>query len=65
MAGVLATATWMRHAVHWGGVAPAEPPAMSLAIMPFGAPAGEGAAARLAEALPRELTTVLVACCHD
>ena len=65
LAGVLATATWMRPAVHWGGVAPAEPPAMSLAIMPFGAPAGEGAAARLAEALPRELTTVLVACCHE
>jgi tetratricopeptide (TPR) repeat protein len=65
LACVVGGLVWMRAAGTWGGPAIDEPPAMSLAIMPFTAPAGETAAARLAEALPRELTTVLVACCHE
>ncbi|HEX4585250.1 MAG TPA: protein kinase [Burkholderiaceae bacterium] len=62
LACVLGAAVWLRPVMRWGG---AEPPAMSLAIMPFSAPTGDTAAARLADALPRELTTVLVACCHE
>ena len=65
LAGAVGAVTWMRPVVSWGGTASAQQPAMSLAIMPFSAPAGEAGAARLAEALPRELTTVLVACCHE
>ncbi len=65
LACVVGVLVWMRAAGTWGGPAIDERPAMSLAIMPFTAPAGETAAARLAEALPRELTTVLVACCHE
>ncbi len=65
LAGILAAVAWVRPVGNRGGVAPGEPPAMSIAIMPFGAPAGEAATARLAEALRRELTTVLVACCHE
>jgi tetratricopeptide (TPR) repeat protein len=43
----------------------AQSPAMSLAIMPFSASAGDRAVERLAQTLPRELTTVLVGCCHE
>jgi serine/threonine protein kinase/TolB-like protein len=65
LAGTAAGAVaWMRP-LSWGGAASVEPPAMSLAVTPFSAPAGEATAARLAQALPRELTTVLVACCHE
>jgi tetratricopeptide (TPR) repeat protein len=65
LAGVVGVAVWLQPVIRWGGSRSAKPPAMSLAIMPFSAPAGEAATARLAEALPRELTTVLVACCHE
>ena len=62
---VVAVAAWLRATGSWGGPATGEPPAMSVAMMPFTAPPGQTSTARQAEALPRELTTVLVACCHE
>jgi len=62
---VVGIVAWLRATGTWGALATGEPPAMSMAIMPFSAPPGETATARLAETLPRELTTVLVACCHE
>jgi serine/threonine protein kinase/tetratricopeptide (TPR) repeat protein len=65
LADALGTAVWLRGADRSGAAVAGEPPAMSVVIMPFAAPPTEPAAAPLAEALPGELTTVLVACCHE
>ena len=65
LVGVVGTLVWMGRAITSGGRSPMEPPAMSVEIMSFSAPANDAAASRLAEALPRELTAVLVASYHS
>jgi adenylate cyclase len=64
LVGVVGTLVWMGRPITSGGRSPMEPPAMSVEIMSFSAPANDAAASRQAEALPRELTTVLVAAAH-
>jgi serine/threonine protein kinase/tetratricopeptide (TPR) repeat protein len=62
LVGLAGTLTWV--GAHRSNGRAAEPPAMSVTIMPFTAPANDATAAQLAETLPRELTTGLVACCR-
>jgi serine/threonine protein kinase/tetratricopeptide (TPR) repeat protein len=64
LVGIVAALIWIEPVVRPGQPV-ARSPAMSLAIMPFSTPAGETPSAPLAQALPRELATVLVACCHE
>ena len=64
LVGVVGALVWMGRPITSGGRSPIEPSAMSVEIMSFSAPANDAAASRLAEALPRELTAVLVAAAH-
>ena len=64
LVGVVGVLVWLGRPITSGGRSPMEPPALSVEIMSFSAPANDAAASRLAETLPREITAVLVASAH-